>query len=110
MPTLRGIKMEKFDREIVEVVVKDTAFYPTTDRPQFGGTVLIEMATSSGEAGGPQVRVDVAVETQDDMSISDLQNALMERALMLVTRVAEESTQSLRSIWIRTCDHTNKGG
>jgi hypothetical protein len=86
------------------VLFTQLAIFPTTDDPAATSQVTIELTRKNGERGRPQVRVDAGVPMNGDMSVRDLQLALLEQTLFLLKRIVTEAPESLHEKWVRFCD------
>jgi hypothetical protein len=91
------------DREIGDVAIGEIDIFPSEVLGLGNAMIAIDMVNKDG-GQGPQVRIATGFDTNDQMTLKEFQLAALERALLLLRRISDETPESLREIWIRTCN------
>jgi hypothetical protein len=93
--------------DVSSVFVGPVTMFPTAEEPGGVSQITIEMTRKAGGPGGPRVIVDAGVPMNADTSLRDFQLALLERTLVLLRRIADETPESLYQKWVKACDEAN---
>ena len=89
-------------RKIGAIAVSEMGLYPTEPNPAGGAQISIELVTGDGAPGGPHARIAVGLTIDGQMTLEQFRLGLFERALFVLKRIANETPESLRDIWIQS--------
>ncbi len=64
--------------------------------------VTIRLSSADGTSPGPEVVIDIAVDISLDTPHSDIERALLQRALLVMQRCVQESAADLHLRWVET--------
>ncbi len=89
------------DRSIRSVVISEFDAHREQEGDWACCKVTITLTSADGTSKGPEVQIDVGADVSLDMPFTQIEEALLERAVQALQRCIRETPRDLHAHWVR---------